>query len=202
MKKQNGITLIALVITIIVMLILVGVSVTVSLNGGLFTTAQNAKAKTQLESEKEQLLEMTIGALDNQGKVVYEKLNEIITEDGKFEMAEGTEAEQGAYTSESGTLFVVGERATISEAIKVLGGDVNGDGVVDGTDDMLLGRYTSGWAASDYADAIYLFEAGDLNGDGVVDGTDDMLLGRYTSGWAASDYADAINLNKVLIIVK
>ena len=37
MQKQNkGITLIALIITIIIMLILAGVSVTVALKGGLF----------------------------------------------------------------------------------------------------------------------------------------------------------------------
>ena len=46
MKGQKGITLVALVITIIVMLILVGVSVTVALNGGLFTTAETAKDAT------------------------------------------------------------------------------------------------------------------------------------------------------------
>jgi len=46
MKGQKGITLVALVITIIVMLILVAVSVTVALNGGLFTTAENAIDQT------------------------------------------------------------------------------------------------------------------------------------------------------------
>ena len=42
MKGQKGITLVALVITIIVMLILVGVSVTVAINGGLFDKAKDA----------------------------------------------------------------------------------------------------------------------------------------------------------------
>ena len=46
MKGQKVITLVALVITIIVMLILVGVSVTVALNGGLFDTAENAVDRT------------------------------------------------------------------------------------------------------------------------------------------------------------
>ena len=46
MKGQKGITLIALIITIIVMMILVGVSVTVALNGGLFSQAENAKRRT------------------------------------------------------------------------------------------------------------------------------------------------------------
>ena len=54
MKKQNkGITLIALIITIIVMLILVGVTVSVALNGGLFTTTKHAADRTQEEKEKE-----------------------------------------------------------------------------------------------------------------------------------------------------
>ena len=45
MKGQKGITLVALVITIIVMLILVGVTVSIALNGGLITKAQNAKTQ-------------------------------------------------------------------------------------------------------------------------------------------------------------
>ena len=47
MKKQKGITLIALIITIIVMLILVGVTVTVAINGGLFNTAKEAARGTE-----------------------------------------------------------------------------------------------------------------------------------------------------------
>ena len=53
MKGQKGITLIALIITIIVMLILVGVSVTIAINGGLFTNAKNARNNTVVERDKE-----------------------------------------------------------------------------------------------------------------------------------------------------
>ncbi len=56
MKKQGGITLIALIITIIVMLILVGVTVNVALNGGLFDTAKQATIgmeKAQIEERAE-----------------------------------------------------------------------------------------------------------------------------------------------------
>ena len=53
-RKEKGITLIALVITIIVLLILAGVSIAM-LTGenGILTQAQNAKEKTELSSEKE-----------------------------------------------------------------------------------------------------------------------------------------------------
>ena len=53
MRGQKGITLVALVITIIVMLILVGVTITFALNGGLFGQAKNAvkDTKTALNAE-------------------------------------------------------------------------------------------------------------------------------------------------------
>ena len=56
MKKQNGITLIALIITIIVMLILVGVTVNVALNGGLFDAAKQAVAGMNIAQIKERAL--------------------------------------------------------------------------------------------------------------------------------------------------
>lgn len=56
MKGQKGITLVALVITIIVMLILVGVSVTVAINGGLFTKAKDGASNTQKAANAERNL--------------------------------------------------------------------------------------------------------------------------------------------------
>ena len=53
MKDQKGITLVALIITIIVMLILVAVTISVALNGGLFTNARDARNKTIDEQAKE-----------------------------------------------------------------------------------------------------------------------------------------------------
>lgn len=55
MKKENGITLIALVITIIVLLILAGVSIAI-LTGenGILTQAQNAKNKTEEAAKQEE----------------------------------------------------------------------------------------------------------------------------------------------------
>lgn len=43
MKKQNGITLVALVITIIILLILAGISIAALSNQGIFTKAKEAK---------------------------------------------------------------------------------------------------------------------------------------------------------------
>lgn len=54
MKKQNGITLVALVITIIILLILAGISIAALSNTGIFGRAQEAKN----ESEKARVNEL------------------------------------------------------------------------------------------------------------------------------------------------
>ena len=53
MKGQKGITLVALIITIIVMLILVGVSISIALNGGIFEKARTASEDTLKAQLKE-----------------------------------------------------------------------------------------------------------------------------------------------------
>ena len=54
LKEKKGITLIALVITIIVLLILAGVSISMlTSENGIITQAQNAKEETEIASEKE-----------------------------------------------------------------------------------------------------------------------------------------------------
>lgn len=52
-KRNKGITLIALVITIIVMLILVAVTISLSVNGGLFEYAGNASEQTRVAIDDE-----------------------------------------------------------------------------------------------------------------------------------------------------
>ena len=54
-KSQHGITLIALVITIIVMLILVGVTVSIALNGGLIGKTLDAAQQTKKAQQEDEL---------------------------------------------------------------------------------------------------------------------------------------------------
>ncbi len=53
MKKNNGITLIALIITIIIMLILVAVSISILINSGLIGKTKEAGSKTKTAYEQE-----------------------------------------------------------------------------------------------------------------------------------------------------
>ena len=71
MKGQKGITLVALVITIIVMLILVGVTITIAVNNGLFDKARDAKNQTAAALEAENNL--------GSGSVTVKKGNNNVT---------------------------------------------------------------------------------------------------------------------------
>lgn len=63
MKKQNGITLIALVITIIVLLILAGVSIAMLTgDNGILTKAGTAKTKT-IEAEAAEAVKIAVGTI-------------------------------------------------------------------------------------------------------------------------------------------
>ena len=119
-KKNKGITLIALIITIIVMLILVGVSLTIAMQTGLFDTAGKATQKWKAEQEKENNLKINIagteydsvddyvGALTVEIPWIYEE-----NENGEnaitginFRDMEGTESSLIAYESYSYNLGI------------------------------------------------------------------------------------------------
>lgn len=100
--KESGITLIALIITIIVMLILVGVTVAVALNGGLFSTAKNAAKGTQVEADREELLSAVVSAFKTDGTVDFSKLP-----------PSGWTGTNGTYTSPKGNTFKVKADGTV-----------------------------------------------------------------------------------------
>ena len=127
LKTQKGITLIALIITIIVMLILVGVSVTVALNGGIFNKAKEAAEGTQSESEKEQLLEIAMGLLGPEGTLTYSDLDEEL-EGSKFTPVEGKE---GVYTGPLGKQYSVSEYGIVSDFVPTWSWEDDGDGIIE-----------------------------------------------------------------------
>lgn len=77
-KKEKGITLIALVVTIVVLLILAGVSISM-LTGenGIITQAQNAKLTTERSSLREQLQLDAISGADKDSLEVFTTLGYI-----------------------------------------------------------------------------------------------------------------------------
>ena len=74
MKRNKGITLIALIITILVMLILVGVTVNVIINSNILGSAKNAGKKWKDEAQKE----ATEGKITISG-IEYESIDEYVS---------------------------------------------------------------------------------------------------------------------------
>ena len=103
-SKNKGITLIALVITIIVMLILVGVTISIAVNGGLFDYAGKASGQTKNALNAEQ--ELANGGIEVNGKW-YNNIDEYLNKDKK-EVISKEKSYIGCYA------------------------DVDGDGTVDG----------------------------------------------------------------------
>lgn len=64
-------------------------------------------------------------------------------------------------------------------------GDVDGNGVVDNRDALILDRYIAGW--KNYDALIANPEAADLNEDGRIGNRDAIMLDRYIAGWQGYD---------------
>lgn len=70
-KKNKGITLVALIVTIVILLILAGISISTLTNTGIFEKVQEAKRKTEEENKEEQRKIAQMEALINKEKTTY-----------------------------------------------------------------------------------------------------------------------------------
>ena len=112
MKNQKGITLIALVITIIVLLILAGVSISMVIgNNGILNQASRADENTRYASEEEQVELAYLSAKTENlgGSVTKEDLNEALEKNQVDATADEHETEEGTIivTFENGNEYTV-----------------------------------------------------------------------------------------------
>ena len=142
-KDYRGITLIALIITIIVLLILAGVSISMVVgDDGILSQAVNATTATDVAGTKEQIEVALVGYLDENGE--YSKTNVVsAVQDVLGDGANITENEDGTYTVTTEKENVVdltdlingaNGKDPISKEESFVGyyADVDGDGSVDG----------------------------------------------------------------------
>ena len=98
-KKQTGITLIALVITIIVLLILAGVSIaTLTGNNGILTQANTAKESNNSATAKEKVQLEAAGSFDNTGAFNKESFKTNLKNNLKLEDSDIIENADGTIT--------------------------------------------------------------------------------------------------------
>ena len=122
-RQNKGITLIALVITIIVMLILVAVTINMAVNGGLFEYAGKAVSETQNAIDKEQ--ELANGGITI-GNTYYNSIDEYINNNQ-------TTVEKGAfvqYDVEYTDVYYDSYTYTSTNGWRLLHYTDNGDGTI------------------------------------------------------------------------
>ena len=117
-KKNNGITLIALVITIIVLLILAGVTIaTLTGENGILTRASQASEQTEIAEEKEAIGLAYTGILaDNNGTgVSADELQEELEKNGYSATVVDNGDGTLTVTFESGREYTIDENGNISD---------------------------------------------------------------------------------------
>ena len=99
-KKEKGITLVALVVTIVVLLLLAGISLNLVIgNEGILTRSKESKTKTQLAEVKEKAqLDITEVQTLNAGKITYGELKSILEKYGTVEYEEDGKTIKGVKT--------------------------------------------------------------------------------------------------------
>ena len=147
LRTNKGITLIALVITIIVMLILVGVTISMSVNGGLFDYAGKASGQTKNAIKAEG--QLADGGIEVDGQW-YNSIDEYLeTKNGeeKVETISKTESYVGCYA------------------------DVDGNGTVDGViyADLAFSKEATYWYGYSY-EAVAAEDLKDYYISGTYDG--------------------------------
>ena len=142
MKNERGITLIALIITVIVLLILAGVAISIAINGGdIFGKASTARAEWNVAVEKENsAIQDLLGYLDANGQTTPEPVEDPY---GGLATEEEIQRCKSLYTYEiitspsnakvDGT-FELGEIADTSDKIKLADNTPKGTAKVTGID--------------------------------------------------------------------
>ncbi len=199
MKKNKGITLIALVITIIVLLILAGVAISMlSGENGILRKAAEAKTKTE-EAQKEEsitLLDIEIDGIFIEKGSKYKCRYGCITGIDEGEKAENLNnvlGMQGYILRNIENTDDVLDSTTLTTGMKVVKngevvaktvifGDVDCNGSIETEDITALQRFSVNNKLNNETDCK---EAMDVNHDGFIDEDDYIMLNRYKSGWTS-----------------
>ena len=136
-KKSNGITLIALVITIIVLLILAGVTIaTLTGDNGILTKAQEASENTKRANAEEQVQLAVAASIGTDGKINRDTLNNELKKIENLTYKENPISDSNKITSLPDTVNVDGYDVTINGNGTTSVGDNDGDDdtetIVDG----------------------------------------------------------------------
>ena len=152
LKINKGITLIALVITIIVLLILAGVTIaTLTGDNGILTKAQNAKTQNDKVTVKEKVDLAIAASLDETGKINLEQLKTNLNN------VDGIKTIEGDLTESSFPLEV-----TVDEIKVIIKKDGNGNYSTSFREDENLAQAPTSWEKTTKTDSNWYSYNGDI----------------------------------------
>ena len=124
LKRNKGITLIALVITIIVLLILAGVTIaTLTGENGILTKASEASEKTNYAGAKEAVEMEAMGAFDDTGRYSVDLAKENLENHTNATVTENIDGT--LYVQKDGYNFDIDEEGNVSLATRVSAGSLH-----------------------------------------------------------------------------
>ena len=126
-KGKNGITLIALVITIIVLLILAGVTIaTLTGDNGILTKAQNAKEKNAQKTVEEQINLAVQASRINEGLVIDKDILEQELTNNGIEITKSENDELPWTVKKDGYVYTISENGEVKEkeGLVITAGDI------------------------------------------------------------------------------
>ena len=193
MKKNQGITLIALVITIIVLLILAGVAIAMlSGENGILRKAAEAKTSTETASqrEEERLASMELQTYliteNKKTKAAYGYISNIKVGEKVGELLNDFPKDQYIVCDKDGnklgndeslaTGMTLRDNSGNKKGMIIIFGDIDGDGYINLSDAGYAANVVSG-GSTDVGFGEDCFKiAGDVNRDGVVNGEDAKIM--------------------------
>ena len=171
MKKEKGITMIALIVTIIVLLILAGITITtITSDNGIIRNANDAKEQTEIGNEKEVVDRAVIQAMGNnsRGNIVEDELQEQldkITGNGKTEANDvGEEFEVGFI--ESKRYYTVDKEGNVTGPQEIVEDKSPGDITKDKNGNSLAGDENEPYEIWCIEDLVAFSNM--VNGNGIV----------------------------------
>lgn len=162
LKNKSGITLIALVVTIIVLIILAGISLNLILGeNGIIQRAKDSKQQTAIAEYKEkiELIKADVG-VKNEGVITLEKLNEALNENSekswvnKVETIEVSNKNKIKLTTNEGYVFYITE---VETEYKGTGDIIIPDVIL--ADEVTFTPKDSNWKAKDGSDITTIKDA-------------------------------------------
>ena len=205
MRKEKGITLIALVITIIVLLILAGVAIAMlSGENGILKKAAEAKTNTETASQKEEerLTSMELQTYliteNKKTKAAYgyisnikigEKVGELLNDFPKDQYIVCDKDGNKLGNDESlATGMTLRDNSGNKKGMIIIFGDIDGDGYINLSDAGYAANVVSG-GSTDVGFGEDCFKiAGDVNGDGIVNSEDGKIMLNYKMDGATPIY--------------